>query len=61
MGNTGVQFAVESEADAMSYFDLCSSRTHWNSSWRQMYVHNNRSRKCLAALQNMHVVKNGNQ
>jgi len=57
-----VQFAVENEADEMSYFDHYIPpelteivvTTH-------MYIQNNRSPKCLAPLQNMHVVKNGNQ
>jgi hypothetical protein len=56
IGNLGVQFAVENEADVMSYFD------HYvPPKLIKIYMHNNRSRKCLVPLQTMHVVKNGKQ
>ena len=60
IGNPGVQFQVENEADVMSYFDHYIP-PELIEIVGQIYTHNNRSRKCLATLQNMHVVKNGNQ
>jgi len=60
IGNLGMQFAVENETDVMSYFDHYIP-PELIEIVGQIYTHNNRSRKCLATLQNMHVVKNGNQ
>jgi len=61
IGNPGVQFAVQNEADVMSYFNHYIPPELTEIVVDQIYTHNNRSRKCLAPLQNMHVVKNGNQ
>ena len=62
IGNPGVQFAVENEADVMSYFDhyIPPELIEIVVDQTNLYA-NNRSRKCLAPLQNMQVVKNGNQ
>jgi len=57
-----VQSAVENEADVMSYFDhyVHPELTEIVVDLTNLYSQQ-RSRKCLAPLQNMHVVKNGNQ
>ena len=62
IGNPGVQFAVENEADVISYFDhyippeLIEIVVDQTNLYAQQQIV-----KCLVPLQNMHVVKNGNQ
>ena len=57
-----MQFAVENEADVMSYFDhyippeLIDIVVDQTNLYAQQQIV-----KCLVPLQNMHVVKNGNQ
>jgi len=62
IGNPGVQFAVENEADVMSYFDhyippeLIETVVDQTNLYARQQI-----AKRLAPLHNMHVVKNGNQ
>ena len=60
--NLGVQFAVENQADVMSYFDhyVPPELTELVVDQTNLYAQQQIG-KCLAPLQNMHVVKNGNQ
>jgi len=62
VGNPGLKFAVENQADVMIYFDHYVPPELTETVVDQTtYKHNNRLWKCLAPLQNMNIVKNGNQ
>jgi len=62
IGNPDMQFTFENQADVMSYFDHYVPPKVIEIVVEQTNLYaNNRLRKCLALLQNMHVVKNGNQ